>query len=405
VKVLYLLPEWVLPADRGLRIMSYCLLKHLSREVECSVLGLNVPQNDSALPPELSRVNLLGSYVSCAPGKLWRKRLRYVAGLNPPCLARFDSADLHAALAGLVERFDVVHYNVVYMAQYFRPEVPSVLLAPDAYSMGYREAALERLSNLPGFLLRAFTMRRLEKTLYPKITRIVVVSKTDQAYLATRVDDARIDRVPLPVPEEYFNQTASFPNCHRILASGHYQAPGVLNGLVWYVREVHPLVRTKVRDARLRIVGDGIPGRIKKSLERCDGVEVLGFVPDYLAQLSQAQLYVCCDPIGTGTNTRVAQALALGKPVVGTRVSLRGLEVRDGWEAFVRDDAASFADAVIHLLQSPDLCRTLGSRAREFVRERHHPRTVASQMIAVYESAVRTSQSSPAVPAHSGNRL
>ncbi len=389
MKLLYVLPEWILPLDRGHHTLASCLLRGLSREVECSVIGLNFPLSASSLPPELAKVRVLGSFPTSTGALFWLRRLGNVALLKPPSLARDHSRALSEALSRLAGNFDVIHYHVFNMAQYARPEVPSVLTAPDAYSMAYWRLAHRGPLPHPSHALRAITIQRFETARYPRLTRVVVVSKLDQEYLQKQVPSARIDYIPLPVPEEFFDLVAPLPPRPTILMSGHFQAPGVADGLLWYVRNVHPLVLKKVPDACLQVIGSDIGEKLRQELGQHPGVRVDGYVPDYIRAVAQARVLVCCETVGSGARNRVIQALALGKAVVGATASFGGVEVRDGAEALVRDGAEPFAEAVINVLKDDRLASELGARAREYAWQNHHPEKVAHRMLGVYEAAVR----------------
>ena len=126
--------------------------------------------------------------------------------------------------------------------------------------------------------------------------------------------------------------------------------------------------------ARLEIAGDG---RDRAALEaRCrrlgiaDRVDFLGRVdgPAKLALLASAQLV--CMPSRRETFGMVAvEALACGTPILASDIdNLRHL-VRPGTGRLVpAEDPVAYARALLQMLRSPQRCRELGARGREFAR-------------------------------------
>jgi glycosyltransferase involved in cell wall biosynthesis len=68
---------------------------------------------------------------------------------------------------------------------------------------------------------------------------------------------------------------------------------------------------------------------------------------------------------------KILAALAMGKPVVATRVSLDGLDLREDHDLLVADNSASFADQVIRLLNDRRLAEELGRTGQRSVKQRY----------------------------------
>ena len=74
--------------------------------------------------------------------------------------------------------------------------------------------------------------------------------------------------------------------------------------------------------------------------------------------------------IGTGTRLKALEAMAAGRPVVGTSVGLEGLGLVAGTHAHVVDDPAGFAAAVIRVLTDDAHAEALATAGRALVEER-----------------------------------
>jgi glycosyltransferase involved in cell wall biosynthesis len=113
-------------------------------------------------------------------------------------------------------------------------------------------------------------------------------------------------------------------------------------------------VRRVVPQARLRITGR-TEGVDLGGLKLDEAVELTGYVDDIRPVVAGSSLAVIPLRIGGGTRLKVLEAMALGTPVVSTPKGIEGLDVQPGEHLLVGATPAEFAEAVIRLLQSPEL--------------------------------------------------
>jgi len=109
-------------------------------------------------------------------------------------------------------------------------------------------------------------------------------------------------------------------------------------------------------------------------------VEVTGVVPRL--EPLYARTTVACAPIhaGGGTRLKILEAAAFGRPVVSTRLGAEGLDLRDGEEIVLRDDARGFAAACCRLMSEPAESRRVGEAARRRVAALYERTEVVSRL-------------------------
>ncbi|MBD3256925.1 glycosyltransferase, partial [candidate division GN15 bacterium] len=71
-----------------------------------------------------------------------------------------------------------------------------------------------------------------------------------------------------------------------------------------------------------------------------------------------------------GFGLTVAEAMWKGTPVIGGKVGGICKQINDGENGFLVSSIDEAADRMVQLLKDEKLCRTLGDKARESVRER-----------------------------------
>jgi GT2 family glycosyltransferase/ubiquinone/menaquinone biosynthesis C-methylase UbiE len=131
----------------------------------------------------------------------------------------------------------------------------------------------------------------------------------------------------------------------ELLFVGGSHPPNV-DALLWFAREVMPLVLSENSGARLNIVG----ATMAAAIERLDSdrIRVLGRVSDEELASLYASMGVAVVPLrfGSGVKGKTLEAFINGIPLVTTSVGLQGI-ASDTALAFVADDPQNFANAVL----------------------------------------------------------
>lgn len=149
---------------------------------------------------------------------------------------------------------------------------------------------------------------------------------------------------------------------HEILFIGHLAYPPNADAVDWFARQVLPLVRQRVPQAHLCVVGSDAPASLTE-LAAMPGLRFTGFAADTREHLWRAALSVCPVRSGAGRQNKLLEAFAAGLPAVATSMAAEGAEARAGLHLLVADNASDFADAVVRLLRDPGLGKGLAQRA------------------------------------------
>ncbi len=160
-------------------------------------------------------------------------------------------------------------------------------------------------------------------------------------------------------------------------------------GQKYLVRAV-PLVLAKIPTARFFIVGGGELMPELQSLAASLGLKqkliFTGFRRDVGSFYQIADLFVMSS-VQEGLGTAVIDALALGKPVVGTCAGGIPEIIRDDetGRLVASADPAALAGGIIELLANPERAKQMGRRGQEMIRKNFSVDAMVEKNIKVYQ--------------------
>jgi glycosyltransferase involved in cell wall biosynthesis len=204
--------------------------------------------------------------------------------------------------------------------------------------------------------------------------------------LAARAPKARVEVVPFCLdPDDYPTAQLGGPPAAGIIGTATW--PPTASAIGALVRDVWPVVRPQVPEARLLVAGRGTASLAGLSGE--PGVQVLGEVPSGGEFLRGLSVLVYPVARGSGVKVKVLEAIASGVPVVTTPAGAEGIEAGDG--VVVATDPQALASAVTALLSDEDERRQRGEAARAAFLARYAPVPATEPLAAIYRAIAEAS--------------
>jgi len=170
---------------------------------------------------------------------------------------------------------------------------------------------------------------------------------------------------------------------NTLLFVGTMSYPPNADAVRFFCKQIFPLIRQRVPDVKLCVVGLEPPPEVR-ALEALGNIVVTGEVEDLTEYYRQAQVVIVPMRAGAGTRLKILEAMALGRPVVSTSVGCEGLAVRHGEHLMVADQPADFAGQVIELLANHEQRRRLCQRARRLVEQHHDWNVIGEQFLNLF---------------------
>jgi polysaccharide biosynthesis protein PslH len=286
-----------------------------------------------------------------------------------PC---FYSAKLQKCVDNALRRdsYDRIFVYCSAMAQYVKAcrNIPIITDLVDVDSDKWTQYASHTRFPWPAVYRReGRTLRRLEREVCEASACVMVTTGREADLLRQISTRANVQVLPNGVDADYFRASATMPpSPPTIVFTGDMSYFPNQEAVRYFARQVFPLVRKSVPNARFLIVGRN-PGKLVTALQEIGGVEVTGLVPDIRSYLAMATVAVAPFSIAAGLQNKILEAMAYSLPVAGTKRAVQGLSAGVAGIVEIGDDAEALADKVIALLREPERARSIGQESRRRV--------------------------------------
>jgi|SRR5467141_1278911 len=214
-------------------------------------------------------------------------------------------------------------------------------------------------------------VRREELSAWRRFDGVTFTSATDEAHARTLMPSLRSVVIPNSVDADYFKPRAADPpsdGCTVMFFGAINYFPNI-DGVLFFAREVWPLLAASHPRARLQIIGQH-PTREIQALHG-PRVEVAGLVDDLRPHLARAAAVIVPLRIGGGTRFKILEAMAMAKPIVSTAIGAEGIDVVPGRNILLAAAPADFAAAVGRVLDNAGMAASMGREGRVLVEERY----------------------------------
>ncbi|MBT9505799.1 TIGR03087 family PEP-CTERM/XrtA system glycosyltransferase [Rhodoferax sp.] len=135
-----------------------------------------------------------------------------------------------------------------------------------------------------------------------------------------------------------------------------------IDAAIWFANDILPALRIEWPQLRFYIVGRSPPPSV--AALACDAVVVTGTVPDVRPYLQHAAVVVAPLRIARGIQNKILEAMAMSRPVVASKSCVEAINARDGEDLVAATDEKDFVREIDALLKSSARASAIGQAGR-----------------------------------------
>jgi glycosyltransferase involved in cell wall biosynthesis len=218
------------------------------------------------------------------------------------------------------------------------------------------------------FYFQAQKIRLYIKKYSKLFDKILVISKKDGKILENFYTNEIID-----IPNIVFTQGKNINNFKKvknknpkILFTGAMQTRANRDAVKYFINEIFPIIETDLNNIEIHFVGSGAD---LLKINNRKNIFLTGYVDDLSEHYYGSDVYICPLRAGSGIKNKILEAMACGCSIVTSSIGIEGLNVQNGKEVLISDNAKDFAFSVKRLIDDSKLRSYLGINARKFIEK------------------------------------
>ena len=376
-KLLYLVHRLPYPPNKGDKVRSYHLLKHLVASHRV-FLGSFVDDPDDA--QHLPTLRALCADVHAPRLHPTRARVASLGGLlhgEPLTLRYYRNASLRRWVAATVarEKIDAVVVFSSSMAQYAEDlNLPTLLDFVDVDSAKWSAYAGQHRWPMSWLYRReGAKLLTVERAVAERSTRSFFSTEKETALFRSLAPECArcVEAMNNGVDAEFFAPDDQLPSPYAaselpVVFTGAMDYWPNIDAVRWFVQDMLPALRSGWPALRFHIVGRSPTAEVRALA--CAAVSVSGTVPDVRPYLQHAAVVVAPLRLARGIQNKILEAMAMGRPVVAAGECGDAIHATPGAELLLAGDAEAFVREVSRLLNDPRRAAAIGSAARQRVQ-------------------------------------
>jgi sugar transferase (PEP-CTERM/EpsH1 system associated) len=375
MKILYVCHRFPYPPKRGGKIRPFNMIRHLARRHEVHVASLARSRQEAAEGQglrdfcaryEMSAVN--------APLQMARMLIR-LPTLAPSSFGYFRSSQLARRIRDALAResFDLIFVHCSSVAPYVErvTGIPKILDFGDMDSQKWLEYARYKPFPLSlGYALEGRKLEREERRLARRFDLCTATTRAEWQTLENYGTGVATDWFPNGVDGNYFSPTDAPYDRDTIVFVGRMDYYPNQECMFDFCARTLPLLKSRRPGTRLVIVGAD-PSPAVRRLAEIEGVTVTGSVPDVRPYVRNAALMVAPLNIARGTQNKILEAMAMGVPVVTSKVAAGGVDALADEHFLVATNPAEYAAAIERIAGDPAERARLAAAGRARMLSHH----------------------------------
>ena len=376
--ILFVTTQLPYPPKSGGKIKSWHYLKDLQKKYQIGLASLLKDDDSSYIEEFQGLIDFKDFYTR--PLQVNRNIISlFKSYIGFPCLNVFRNynKEFKEKVAALAKDYDAIlidHYEVFqYVPEDYKGKV--ILHTHNAEFEIWKR--MENLSSNPlikiALRIEAKRVLSYEKKIISRSDLVYATPSDIECYQEVGIQTDKIkvtyhlgndELLDLPLTD--FNATEK-----AMIFMGTLSWEPNIDGLLWFIEEVYPLILKKHADLKFYILGREADDRLRIAADPFPSIELCGFVDDIGEYLKKCRVFLAPLRFGSGMKVKVLEGMYSGVPIVTTKVGAEGIEVEDQKELLIADDAKSYAEKCIQLLEEKDLWNQVRENGRKKAAEKY----------------------------------
>jgi glycosyltransferase involved in cell wall biosynthesis len=230
-----------------------------------------------------------------------------------PMFTRRFNKNILKYLANIAANYDILFFDYSQVALYS-------LFINHPYKIMRSHDVLFQMFSRKNRIFK-YWVRHTEEKIFRSVKKIFVLSKKD-ADIVKKTYNLEVHFTHEYIQNFSFFKFSEINNA--FIFFGLWSRKENLDGLLWFIKEVLPLINRGF-NIKFMVIGGGLSEKIRRKYLAPYNIEYLGFVDRPLDIIYASQAVIAPLFTGAGVKVKVIDSFTTGTPVIGTDITFEGL--------------------------------------------------------------------------------
>jgi len=226
-------------------------------------------------------------------------------------------------------------------------------------------------------------MHELEWYLIKKSDITILTSFTEGQLL--HQEDSSIKLAILSNIHSENENVESFEARKDMIFVGGFQHKPNIDAVKYLVCEIWPIIKRKLPEVKLYIIGSNPPEDIKKYSS--EDIVVTGFIEDITPYFKKCKVMLAPLRYGAGIKGKITQSLSMGLPVVTTNIGAEGINFIDNQNVMIAETPEKFAEKAMKVYKDSILWNSLSKNSLNLAME-YSPEKARASLTTIMSSVL-----------------
>jgi len=386
------------PLHDGGAIATYNMLKGLSDAgVEVHYYSINTKKHfveNAIISNQFSFLKKIKTFYLDTDIKLLPALTSFFSGSSYN-LDRFYNSDFETELINYIQSqtFDIIHFEGLYVAKYAfnisqNSNAPLILRQHNIEYKIWGTLASNTKAIHKKILFKYFAkqIKQFETRAFDLFNGIATIAKTDESVISQNHYLNILTTIPAGIINNA-NPNESKVNSKFVYHIGSMEWIPNQQAMLWFAENVWKLVINKIPDAHFYMAGKNMPKEFSKL--QTENFHIVGQVEDLKAFTADKSILVVPLMSGSGIRIKTIEGMFAKKAIVSTSIGAKGIDVIDKKHCYIADNAEAFANALIELIQNPELRDTVSENGYQLALSNYDNQSVAKQWLRFYKEVIK----------------
>lgn len=231
-----------------------------------------------------------------------------------------------------------------------------------------REARQARTLNSIELLHKAKKTKATELSIMKRSDVNIIISESEVKHLSKIDPELKLFNLPLIL--DMHQRTNNFENRKNIMFIGGFQHSPNVDAVLYFSREIWPLVKTRLVDAHFIIIGSEMPNEII-NLHNQNGILSIGYIEDLSPFFNSCKFSIAPLRYGAGQKGKLARSGSYGLPSVATSIAVEGMGLKHEKHILIADKPDDFANSIERLYHDSILWEKLSKNIYDYTNSEY----------------------------------